>query len=330
MGQVVLLVVAAAWAAVLLPPLLRSRLENRPNSSVLDFRNQLSSLQRAVPGRGVSVRSMGRSLAPSMLSRPAATGRPDTRNGARVNGVVSSRIAPTSPTARPARRDARMQEATLRPRQHGAADPQMAAALASSRAAEAKRRRANVLFLLVLTTVCAGFLAATTDSKAMVYLFAVSMIALGGYVYLLVTINQQQLGERAEPAVRAAPRQQRATSRRRAAADYDYDDRADEYWQAAPAGRAAPRQRPMQYPPEAYEVLPGSGESGLISYGRGAVAPTRRDPRDPYGREAYGWDSATRETTRRAPARNGRHATGQVPVQRARRPEPSGYYSQTG
>ena len=39
MGQVVLLVVAAAWAAVLLPPLLRSRLENRPNSSVLDFRN---------------------------------------------------------------------------------------------------------------------------------------------------------------------------------------------------------------------------------------------------------------------------------------------------
>ncbi len=79
MGQLVLLVVAAAWAAVLLPPLLRSRLENRPNSSVLDFRNQLSSLQRAVPTRGVAVRSMGRSLAPSMLSRPAASGRPDTR-----------------------------------------------------------------------------------------------------------------------------------------------------------------------------------------------------------------------------------------------------------
>ena len=86
----------------------------------------------------------------------------------------------------------------------------------------------------------------------------------------------------------------------------------------------------MQYPPEEYEALPGSGESGLISYGRGAVAPARRDPRDPYGREAYGWDSATRETTRRAPARNGRHATGQVPVQRSQRPAPSDYYSQTG
>ncbi len=69
MGQVILIVVAAAWAAVLLPPLLRNRAENRPNSSVSDFRDQLSSLQRAMPTRGVAVRSMGRSLAPSSLSR---------------------------------------------------------------------------------------------------------------------------------------------------------------------------------------------------------------------------------------------------------------------
>ena len=76
MGQLLLLVVAAAWAAVLLPPLLRSRVENRPNSSVSDFRNQLSRLQRAMPTRGVAVRTMGRPLAPSTLSRPAASGRP--------------------------------------------------------------------------------------------------------------------------------------------------------------------------------------------------------------------------------------------------------------
>ena len=71
----------------------------------------------------------------------------------------------------------------------------------------------------------------------------------------------------------------------------------------------------------------------MISYGRGAAVaqPSRRDPRDPYGREAYGWDAATRETTRRAPARNGRHATGQVPVQRYASPEPSpDYYSHAG
>jgi hypothetical protein len=322
------LVVAAAWAAVLLPPLLRSRLENRPNSSVLDFRNQLSSLQRAVPSRGVAVRSMGRSLAPSMLSRPAAPGRPDNRNGARVNGVVSSRMAPTAPTTRPARRDARMQEATLRPRQHGgAAEPRLAAGLPSSRAADVKRRRANVLFLLVLTTVCAGFLAATTDSKAMVYLFAVSMVALGGYIYLLVTINQQAVGRAEVPRRAAAPRQ--APPRRRR----EIDDEADEAWDEPPARRAvASTRRAVQYPPANYADMPGSGTSGLISYGRGATArqAPRRDPRDPYGREAYGWDSATRETTRRAPARNGRHATGQVPVQRTRRPEPADYYTNAG
>lgn len=327
MGQVVLLVVAAAWAAVLLPPLLRSRLENRPNSSVLDFRNQLSSLQRAVPTRGVAVRSMGRSLAPSMLSRPAAAGRPDTRNGARTSGVVSSRMAPTSPATRPTRRDARMQEASLRPRQHGApSDARIAAGIASTRAAEAKRRRANVLFLLVLTTVCAGFLAATTDSKGMVYLFALSMVALGGYVYLLVTINQQQVGDGAEYSSRtAAPRQHAGPQRRDVDASSDRYDAEDDYWEAAPA---RPQRRVAPTPPSS-TVPPGSGQSGRISYGLGAQ-PSRVDPRDPYGREAYGWDSATRETTRRAPARNGRHATGQVPVQ-YRQPETSpDYYSHAG
>jgi hypothetical protein len=77
MDKIVLLAVAAAWAAVLLPPLLRSRLENRPGSSVTDFRHQLSTLQRAVPTRSITpMRSMGRPLAPSPLQRPAAPGRP--------------------------------------------------------------------------------------------------------------------------------------------------------------------------------------------------------------------------------------------------------------
>ena len=77
MGQLVLLVVAAAWAAVLVPPLLRSRIENRPNSSVTDFRNQLSSLQRAMPSRGVAMRSMSRPLAP-VAAQPSGGARPTT------------------------------------------------------------------------------------------------------------------------------------------------------------------------------------------------------------------------------------------------------------
>jgi hypothetical protein len=80
MGKIVLLAVAAAWAAVLLPPLLRSRMDNRPGSSVTDFRRQLSTLQRAVPTRTMTpMRSMARPLAPSPLQRPAAAGRPGQR-----------------------------------------------------------------------------------------------------------------------------------------------------------------------------------------------------------------------------------------------------------
>lgn len=55
MQKLILLVVAAAWFAVLVPPLLRSRIERRPGSSVTDFRRQLSTLQRSTPGqRGVA------------------------------------------------------------------------------------------------------------------------------------------------------------------------------------------------------------------------------------------------------------------------------------
>src|SRR6478752_4534029 len=98
MGQLVLLVVAAAWAAVLVPPLLRSRIENRPNSSVSDFRDQLSSLQRAMPGRGVAMRSMGRPLAQSPLSRPAASGRPALRSGVTPHAATPVRL--NQPVAR--------------------------------------------------------------------------------------------------------------------------------------------------------------------------------------------------------------------------------------
>ena len=56
--------------------MLRSRIDNRPNSSVTDFRRQLSKLQStAAPTRG-SARAMGRPLAPSPLNRPAAGARP--------------------------------------------------------------------------------------------------------------------------------------------------------------------------------------------------------------------------------------------------------------
>ncbi|MFM8649502.1 MAG: hypothetical protein ACKOJC_10860 [Actinomycetota bacterium] len=78
MSKIILLVVGAAWAAVLIPPLLRGRHENRPHSSVVDFRRQLSTLQRTAPAR-TPIR-MARPLAPAP-SRGVVAARHDHTRG---------------------------------------------------------------------------------------------------------------------------------------------------------------------------------------------------------------------------------------------------------
>lgn len=45
-----LMILAVVWAAVLVPPFVRSRRDGRPGSSVMSFRAQLSTLERATPG----------------------------------------------------------------------------------------------------------------------------------------------------------------------------------------------------------------------------------------------------------------------------------------
>lgn len=51
MGVVALIVLAAIWAAFLLPPIFRARAENRPSGSISDFRRQLRVLARTSPRR---------------------------------------------------------------------------------------------------------------------------------------------------------------------------------------------------------------------------------------------------------------------------------------
>jgi hypothetical protein len=217
MARLVLLVVAAAWAAVLIPPMLRSRVDNRPNSSVTDFRRQLSKLQStASPGRG-GMRAMGRPLAPSPLQRPAAGARPGHPHHRQASLRAGTTAAPGSnprqaeQTSEPPRyrthgdptgghdRPAAPVERSPRDPQR---DPQRHAPAHHHRqtqmtrrvdpAAAVKRRRMNVLFVLVVTTACTMFLAATTSSTTMLYVFALSFLALCGYVYLLAQLRQRQ------------------------------------------------------------------------------------------------------------------------------------------
>jgi hypothetical protein len=203
MAQLVLLVVAAAWAAVLIPPMLRSRVENRPNSSVTDFRRQLSKLQSsATPPRG-TVRAMGRPLAPSNVHRPAATrGRAPVHH--RHSSYRSSAVRGHAPTPYRAAQGGRVRhdrDVLTRDsggyRVHGDPSGSMhrpgpaAIGPADPRGA-VKQRRTNVLVLLVAVTACTLFLATTTQSTVMLYVFALAFLALCGYVYLLAQLRQRE------------------------------------------------------------------------------------------------------------------------------------------
>lgn len=53
--MVVFLLLGVIWAAVLVPPWLQSRREARPIASIMSFRSQLWSLQRATPNYGADV-----------------------------------------------------------------------------------------------------------------------------------------------------------------------------------------------------------------------------------------------------------------------------------
>src|SRR6476646_5698028 len=178
MSKIVLLAVLAAWAAVLIPPLLRSRVENRPNSSVTDFRRQLSTLQRAVPTRTmVPMRSMGRPLAPSPLSRPVAPGRPGQMHRSAAP-AVGQRMHATTLDRRGQHRQSHL---------HSVSQRELV-----------RRRRANIFFMLVLATGVTSFLAATTKANSMVYAFALSFISLCGYCYKLVQIRSLEVARASE------------------------------------------------------------------------------------------------------------------------------------
>lgn len=205
MQSVVLLGVAAVWLAVIVPPLLRSRSENRPNSSVTDFRRQLSTLQRAVPTRTmVPMRGMARPLTQSPQQRPQAYGHqgqhghpgqvrrsasfPQPGQRSHLNGGIAPRYADDRGYVE---RGYAHTDGMERPQRAHDGHRQMHLHRVSRRE-QVRRRRANVLFVLVVSVFLTGFLAATTHASLMVYGFALSFISLCGYCYKLVQIRNEE------------------------------------------------------------------------------------------------------------------------------------------
>lgn len=73
--MLVLLILAAIWAAVLVPPYLQNRRETRPGDSIATFRSQLSVLERTTPGARVSNLThldVGRVAVPARRPAPSA------------------------------------------------------------------------------------------------------------------------------------------------------------------------------------------------------------------------------------------------------------------
>ena len=153
MSKIVLLVVGAAWAAVLIPPLVRGRSENRPHSSVVDFRRQLSTLQRSTPHRQVSPLRVARPLAPAP-ARPMSTPRSTPRATRHTSSNMSSRSV--------------------------------------SRSHVVRQRRQNVVLTLTLVTLGSAFIAFTTKSDFFIYVFVLAAMALVGYCYKLSQIRRYQ------------------------------------------------------------------------------------------------------------------------------------------
>ena len=171
MSKLILIIVCAAWLAVLLPPMVRAKLHGSPSNSVSNFRRQLNSLESS-GGRSQQgqLRNMARPLAPSQQYRnPAArTSRP--QQGA-LGNLTGALIRP---------------EGVRHHRAPAILTPQ----------AMVRQRRQNLVVGMAVVTGISLFLAFTTGSSAFVYLFTVSLLALCGYCYVLVQLRIKRENER--------------------------------------------------------------------------------------------------------------------------------------
>ncbi|MGI9052750.1 MAG: hypothetical protein ACR2HQ_08895 [Ilumatobacteraceae bacterium] len=131
----------------------------------------------------------------SPLRRPAASGRPVLRSGVRTHQ------RPTAKTTLPApqRRVPPPLPAEVRSRNHGSG----ASAAERRRPAEetgpivvrdgVQRRRANVLFVLVLIAACSMFLAATMQTESLYYVAGFAFVGLCAYVYFLAHRRKREI-----------------------------------------------------------------------------------------------------------------------------------------
>lgn len=182
MQVLVLLVVGAIWLVVLVPPLLRSRGESRPTSSVDHFRRNLAVLQQTAPPRINPLQSMGRPLAGTRQNLGAAYSRAalkryPTDPRLRRTDLALERRDMNTVASQPRRPERRDETGPLQRRDD---------TRAMSRREMMRRRReqtVRMLFALSVTTAVLAFLA---QSPALIYACAICVLSLFGYCGMLL------------------------------------------------------------------------------------------------------------------------------------------------
>jgi hypothetical protein len=178
MQKLILLVVGAAWVAVLLPPLLRSRMDKRPSSSVTDFRRQLTTLQRTMPG--------GRAMAPMRtMARPLVSSQ--GRQRPVVHTELRGELDPVGGGGRSSHGAVARSHGTPVHAHHRRVHVHRR----SQRQLVVQRRR-NVVFMLTVFTAATLFLAFNTKSDVMIYAFVLSSVSLAGYCYKLAQLRHAE------------------------------------------------------------------------------------------------------------------------------------------
>ena len=179
------------WAAVLLPPLFRTKFD-RPQSSVDVFRRQLTTLQYgAYPQQHMGPRPMNQR---PMGQRPMQAGYP-MRQMARPFAPTQQPRRTPPPQARRAPIVPQPGVRTHHTSTHGIARPATNMYGIPQREL-IRRRRQNIFNAILALNVGSLFLAFTTGSSLMIWVFTLAFLSFIGYCYMLAQIRQQQANRR--------------------------------------------------------------------------------------------------------------------------------------
>ncbi len=192
----VLLILAVIWAAVLIPPALRSRAEGRPADSITNFHRQLAVLRRAGPRTGHQADS-------AMSPRP---------------GGFRSLSSPSSPVAALARANA------------GGLNGRSRVGAPVPRRGSARRRRRDIFLFLLVAAGSTLVLGAIPSLRMLWLVHGAIDVLLVGYVALLV--RQRNLATERALKVRLLPTARAHEALREAGGRWADDDAG---WLAEPA-----------------------------------------------------------------------------------------------